>query len=100
MLISDYSSVQFDFAYMEKPQVYYQFDEAEVFTKHYGRGYFDYRDTGFGEVVTTEEELLKVVEEYLKNNCSLKPFYRNRIAGFFPLHDTHNCERIFDEITR
>ena len=100
MLISDYSSVQFDFAYMEKPQVYYQFDEAEVFTKHYGRGYFDYRDTGFGEVVTTEEELLKVVEDYLKNNCSLKPFYRNRIAGFFPLHDTHNCERIFGEITR
>ena len=100
MLISDYSSVQVDFAYMEKPQVYYQFDEAEVFTKHYGRDYFDYRDTGFGEVVTTEEELLKVVEDYLKNNCSLKPFYRNRIAGFFPLHDTHNCERIFGEITR
>ena len=100
MLISDYSSVQFDFAYMGKPQLYYQFDEAEVFSRHYGRGYFDYRETGFGEVVTTEEELLETVVEYLGNGCELKPFYRSRIEGFFPLHDTHNCERIFREITK
>ena len=100
MLVSDYSSVQFDFAYMGKPQIYYQFDEAEVFSKHYGRGYFDYRETGFGEVVETEDELLETVVDYLENDCKLKPLYRNRIEGFFPLHDKHNCERIFREITK
>ena len=100
LLVSDYSSVQFDFAYMEKPQLYYQFDEAEAFSKQYGRGYFDYRKTGFGEVVPTEDELLKTVIEYLENGCELKPLYRSRIEGFFPLHDTNNCERIFREITK
>lgn len=100
LLISDYSSVQFDFAYMEKPQLYYQFDEAEVFSKHCERGYFDYRKNGFGEVVSTEDELLRAVEDCLNNDCKLKPFYRNRIEGFFPLHDNHNCERIFQEITK
>lgn len=100
ILISDYSSVQFDFAYMEKPQFYYQFDEAEVFSKHCERGYFDYRKTGFGEVVETEEELLKALKNCLDDGCKLKPFYHNRIEGFFPLHDNHNCERIFREITK
>ena len=98
LLINDYSSVQFDFAYMNKPQIYYQFDEKEVFEKHYGRGYFDYRETGFGEVVSEETQLMALIEEYLENGMKLKPFYLERIEGFFPLHDNHNCERIYNEI--
>jgi len=98
MMITDYSSVQFDFAYMEKPMVYYQFDETEVFDKHVGRGYFDYRESGFGEMAETEERLLSLIGEYAESGFMLKPLYRHRIEGFFPLHDNHNCERIYREI--
>jgi len=98
MMITDYSSVQFDFAYMEKPMVYYQFDETEVFDKHVGRGYFDYRESGFGEMAETEERLLSLIGEYADSGFMLKPLYRHRIEGFFPLHDNHNCERIYREI--
>lgn len=98
LLITDYSSVFFDFAYMKKPVLYYQFDEAEYRSHHYEQGYFDYRRDGFGEVATEEEEVLDLLERYLVEDCRLKPEYRQRIGGFFPLHDNKNCERIYREI--
>ncbi|MDO5144135.1 MAG: CDP-glycerol glycerophosphotransferase family protein [bacterium] len=98
LLITDYSSVFFDFAYMEKPVLYYQFDEAEYRARHYAQGYFDYRRDGFGEVATEEDALFDLLEQYLENGCGLKPEYRERIQGFFPLHDQNNCERIYREI--
>ena len=39
-LITDYSSISFDFAYMKKPLCYFQFDYAEFREKHYPEGYF------------------------------------------------------------
>lgn len=100
LLITDYSSVYFDFAYMQKPVLYYQFDEAEYRAKHYAQGYFDYRRDGFGEVAVTEEEILRLMEEYLTQGCMLKPEYKQRIQYFFPLHDRENCERIYHEIVK
>lgn len=100
LLVTDYSSVFFDFAYMKKPSVYYQFDEAEFFAGHYKRGYFDYREMGFGEVVVEHEALVDTIIDYLENDCRMKEKYEKRIEGFFPLHDTHNCERIFEEIQK
>ena len=42
MLITDYSSVFFDYGYMMKPMVFYQFDLDEYRDKHYNEGYFSY----------------------------------------------------------
>lgn len=100
LLITDYSSVFFDFAYMAKPVLFYQFDEAEFRAHHYAQGYFDYRRDGFGEVVTEGAELLELIEQYLSGDCRLKPMYKKRIDGFFPLHDDKNCERIYTEILK
>lgn len=98
LLITDYSSVHFDFAYMNKPVLYYQFDFEEVFQKHVKRGYFDYRQMGFGECVEEETELLTYVEQYVSGGFQIKQEYNERIKGFFPLHDTNNCERIYREV--
>lgn len=100
LLITDYSSVFFDFAYMEKPMLYYQFDEDEYRLRHYAQGYFDYRRDGFGEVVTDEEKLFDLMEQYLQNSCKIKQEYLQRIHRFFPLHDNKNCERIYTEILK
>lgn len=100
LLITDYSSVFFDFAYMKKPCVYYQFDEAEFFSGHYHRGYFDYREMGFGEVLTDHDALVDTIISYLESNCRPKVEYARRMAEFFPLHDAHNCDRIYEEIAK
>ena len=100
LLVTDYSSVFFDFAYMNKPSVYYQFDEEQFFAGHYKRGYFDYRVMGFGEVLTDHDALIDTIISYLESNCQMRKEYAKRIEGFFPLHDTNNCERIFAEIQK
>ena len=64
LLITDYSSVFFDFAYMEKPVVYFQFDEHEFFENHYAKGYFDYRTMGFGEVCNDTDNIINYILEY------------------------------------
>lgn len=100
LLVTDYSSVFFDFAYMKKPCVYYQFDEDQFYAGHYKRGYFDFREMGFGEVLTNHDELIHTLIDYLENQCQMKEEYAQRSDGFFPLHDTNNCERIFEEIQK
>jgi len=58
VLITDYSSVAMDFAYMKKPLIYYQFDYEKFRTGHYPEGYFSYEVDGFGPVCYKAEEVL------------------------------------------
>lgn len=98
LLITDYSSVFFDFAYMFKPMIYYQFDKSEFIEKHYQKGYFDYDNMGFGVTVLTINELIKEIQNSIKNNCILEFKYTNRVKEFFLLNDSKNCERILKRI--
>lgn len=94
LLITDYSSVFFDFAYMKKPSLYYQFDQY-----HYEKGYFDYFKHGFGRVCSEHEEIIEAIYEVTENKFGLDSFYAKRVAEFFPLHDAQNCERIYRAIS-
>lgn len=100
LLVTDYSSVFFDFAYMKKTCVYYQFDEDRFYAGHYQKGYFDYREMGFGEVWTEHDALIETIICYVESNCQTKAEYARRMDNFFPLRDTQNCKRIFDEIQK
>ena len=97
ILITDYSSIAFDFAYMRKALVYYQFDSEKYFEKHYSKGYFDYERDGFGPVAKVEEELLDRIENIIIES-EMKEKYRDRAERFFPLFDNKNCERHYNEI--
>ena len=98
LLVTDYSSAFFDFAYMRKPCIYFQFDERRFYDSHYKKGYFDYRKMGFGEVFTEKDDLVDTLISYIENSCQMKEVYRERAKHFFPLHDKNNCKRIFEEI--
>lgn len=98
LLITDFSSVFFDFAYMKKPVIYYQFDKEKFFNGHYNKGYFDYETMGFGECTDNEDYLIDLVKKYQDSDCKMPEKYLMRTKEFFPLYDTNNCERIFKEI--
>lgn len=102
LIITDYSSAVFDFAYLRKPVLYYQQDVNEFFSgKHlYDKGYFDYEKDGFGEVEYTSEALVNRIIEYMENGCRLKDMYRNRIDKTFPYNDKDNCKRVYEEIIK
>lgn len=100
LLVTDYSSVYFDFAYMRKPVVHYQFDMQEYHRRHYREGYFSFEKNGFGPI---EADQNGVVEQILKisgNEYRMEEIYRNRIKEFFAYHDCSNCERIYQAIVR
>ena len=63
LLITDYSSILFDYAYMRKPQVLYQFDIDEFYGKHYKRSYFDHGRDGFGDVVTSLDGVISSIDK-------------------------------------
>jgi Putative glycosyl/glycerophosphate transferases involved in teichoic acid biosynthesis TagF/TagB/EpsJ/RodC len=98
LLITDFSSVYFDFAYMNKPLVYYQFDKDSFFANHYKKGYFSYEEHGFGPVLETEDEVVDLVENIFKKNFAVEDKYGRRTDEFFVLKDTKNCERIYNKI--
>lgn len=99
MLITDYSSVAFDFAYMKKPLIYFQFDEEEYRKMHYSKGYYDYRD-GLGIHTTNIEGLIDALRNCIEHNFINEEKYSNKFLQYFPLHDTSNCERIYRDICK
>lgn len=99
LILTDYSSAAFDFAYLRKPIVYAQFDKEEFFGNHiYKPGYFDYERNGFGEVTYDLDSTVRTLIDYMKNGCTLKDVYRARIDGFFAFNDSENCKRILNKI--
>lgn len=102
LIITDYSSTVFDFAYMRKPVLYYQADADEFFSgKHtYKKGYFDYEKDGFGEIAYNADELVVLLNEYLENKCQVKEKYLNRIENTFCFDDKDNCKRVYEEICK
>lgn len=98
LLITDYSSIAFDTAYLNTPVVYYQTDEKEFYSgKHtYLPGYFKFERDGFGNIVYDKESLLKIVEYYLKNQCKMEDFYLQRVQKTFEFFDKNNCQRVFE----
>lgn len=98
LMITDYSSVFFDFSYMRKPVLFYQFDEMEFREKQYAEGYFDYHNTVLGKWSGTLPELLVHLEESLASGV---PVLNERtIRSFFPLWDTENCKRNYEAIRK
>jgi predicted metallopeptidase len=95
LMLTDYSGVQFDFAYMRKPVVYYH---PPKLPPHYKEGGFFYDTMGFGEICTEHEELVDVLCDYMRNNCEVKPEYRDREDDFFAYSDIKTCERIYDDL--
>lgn len=100
LLITDYSSVFFDFAYMLKSTLYFQFDYKQYRDNHYEQGYFDYEKNGFGDVVYTYELLIKSIKRTVNNNFELPKKYYDRINHFFTYRDKNNCKRNYNAIRR
>ncbi len=92
LMVTDFSGVQFDFAYMRKPVIYLHHRDIP---QHYEEGSFFYETMGFGEICHTNEELINVLVDYMKNDCRMPEKYRRRADDFFAYSDHRNCERIY-----
>lgn len=93
--ITDFSSLVFDFGFMKKPVLYYQYDEKEYFEKHYIKGYFDYRRDGFGPVVNTFDDFIDELTKIIQSGFKVEEKYLLNQKRFFPVYDDRNSKRIY-----
>lgn len=102
LLVTDYSSVHFDFAYLRKPLIYSQYDRDTFYNsgQMYSKSYFDFERDAFGEVETTLDGVVDRIIEYMENDCKLKPKYRKRINKTFAFNDRRCCERIYNKLIK
>lgn len=83
VMLTDYSSVAFDFALLGKPIVYAQCDSDAFYREHsWERGYFDYQSDGFGEIVCSLEETVDALIRYMESPTMPK-LYKDRVDSFF-----------------
>lgn len=96
MMISDFSSIVFDSAFLENRIAYYQFDLKEYRDGQYKQGYFSYENDGFGPVVNTKDALIDEISNALSQHFSVAEKYKLRMKKAFPERDGRNSERLFN----
>lgn len=92
ILITDYSSVYFDAAYMGKKILFFQFDRDRFEGEHYKRCLIDY--SRFGRVCETKKEVIEGLAAAVMGDG----VWENDQETFFRHHDRNNCERVFNAI--
>ena len=97
LMVTDFSGIQFDFAYMRKPLVYLHHNDIP---QHYEEGAYHYDTMAFGEIVHTNDELIDMLTEYMSNGCVMKDKYRKRADDFFAFDDNNNCKRIYTDMIK
>lgn len=97
LMVTDYSGIQYDFAYMRKALIYFHPEELPA---QYQDGGINYETMGFGPICKTEKELINLLCKYMANNCKPEEKYIKRADDFFAFNDHKNCERIYNEIKK
>lgn len=100
LLITDYSSVHFDFAVLRKPVIYYQFDKEHFYglTHAYKPGSFNFINDGFGPVVEESSALVKIIATYATRGDRTFKKYKTRVEKIFPTSKGSCADRIRYEI--
>ena len=100
VLVTDYSSIAFNAAYLERPVVYFQFDARQVLAGgHVGQqGYFEYARDGFGPVVQERAPTVAAITEALEHGGAPLPQYAARIEATFPHRDGGCSERVVQAV--
>lgn len=100
LLLTDYSSLHFDFASLRKPVLYYQFDKLEFYgkTHAYRPGIFNYTTDGFGPVFEVEEDLLLFISSILSKKVSGLDKYIRRSKSIFLSNHGQNSVKIYNGV--
>lgn len=94
MLLTDYSSVSWDFLYQNKPIIFYMFDQNILEEK---RGtYLNLNEDLYGYKATNTEEVVNLLEQIVTGD-NTNPWYK-KSSYYFDYFDRANCQRLADTV--
>lgn len=95
ILITDYSTVAFDFAYCNKKIIFYQFDYDKFYSIHYNKGVIEFDKELFGVITLDEESLIQIL-----NNKDDINFNNKRVEKYIKNFLKSHCTEVFKEIEK
>ncbi len=97
MLITDYSSIYFDYLFTDKPVVFFAYD-LEKYQKHSREMYFDYEEYTPGVKVKNQQELERVLLELLSGADSCQETRRQLRKKVFDRTEQSASATLAEEI--
>ncbi|MCM1545088.1 MAG: CDP-glycerol glycerophosphotransferase family protein [Ruminococcus sp.] len=91
LVITDYSSLIFEYALLERPMIFYAYDLDEYDSQR--SFYYDYRSFVPGEIAQSTEELINAIRK-AENDFDVDKIRRFK-SKFMSACDGHSTERIF-----
>lgn len=98
LLITDYSSLAFDFFYQEKPVLFFNPDSGDDLLSSkdiFDRENFPSKKNFIPNTCDSIDHLFKEIDRYVKNNFNLEEEHKKTISQFF-YSKGNNCQKIVD----
>ncbi len=102
MMITDYSSIVFDFVYLQRPIAYFVPDYTEFragITHNYNKLDLPLEE-GFGDIAQTGDELIEIIKRIAENGFRPHPPYKKRMADFFESREKNHCSRLYEALKK
>ncbi len=96
VLITDYSSVGFDFSFLKKQVIYYQFDPNSFYGK-FG-SHLDIENELPGFISQEQDEIIGFLKEHFESGCVVQQEYLDRSNIFLKRDDKLYCEKNFEAV--
>ena len=99
IMITDYSSVHFDFLLTKKPIIFAPFDKEKYLTDD-REFYFNYDEVTPGPHAGNWTEILENIEKFIQNPKLYEEERLNVMNRFNQYTDSQNCQRVFSAINK
>ena len=96
LMITDYSSVAFDFSFLNKPVIYYQFDKDKFLGKQ--PSHLDIESELPGIIVNNQQDLEKQLQKMIMNHYQIDQNVEKKANQFIKYRDQYNSQRIFETV--
>jgi len=96
VLITDFSSVSWDFSYLRRPVLFFQFDRTDLVGKR--APHIDFDTMLPGPILDTPDRLVGAVQDAVDRDLTMQDEYYARARAFLTHDDRESCARIYDVV--
>lgn len=97
VLVTDYSSMMFDFANTGRPMLFFTYD-LEGYRDNLRGFYFDFEETAPGPLLTGSDDVIEALLDIDGVARRAEPSYRSFVERFCPLDDGRAAARVVDRV--